>query len=285
MDVRTFDEPTTFREVVWPLLQPRPAHNNLMLGIVTTLIEHGDVYPTFDLWLAEQDGEPAGAALRTDPYNVVLSEPTDGAAVDALCDAVASTRADVPGVVANVPWADRFVERWALTTGDRARKVLAQGVYALTRVRDPRPAPGSPRPCAPEDRELLRSWMTDFGVEALPHQGRDTDRTERLLDVRLSGDPDVGLWFWELDGEPVSLAGFSGASELGSRIGPVYTPPDRRGRGFASNLVAELSRWALARGIPACFLYTDLGNQTSNSIYVDVGYEKVTESAEYAFVR
>ena len=73
--------------------------------------------------------------------------------------------------------------------------------------------------------------------------------------------------------------------EITARFRPVDTPPDHRGRGFASNLVAELSRWVLVRGIPACFLYTDLDNQTSNSIYVDVGYEKVTESAEYAFVR
>jgi GNAT superfamily N-acetyltransferase len=284
MDVRTFDDPATFREAARPLLQGRPAHNNLILGIVATLIDHRDVYPLFDLWLAEQDGEPAGAALRTHPYNVVISEPTDEAAIDALCDAVVKAGPGVPGVVANLPWTPRFVERWSRATGDRAKKVLAQGVYALTRVRDPRPAPGAHRPCGPEDRDLLRTWMADFGAEALSHQDPDPVRTERMLDVRLSGNHDAGLWFWDLDGEPVSLAGFAGAGEGGSRIGPVYTPPDHRGRGFASNLVAELSRWVLARGIPACFLYTDLDNPTSNGIYVDVGYEWVAESAEYSFV-
>ena len=65
----------------------------------------------------------------------------------------------------------------------------------------------------------------------------------------------------------------------------MYTPPELRGRGFASNLVAGLSRWVLARGVPACYLYTDLGNRTSNAIYVDVGYEWVAESAEYSFER
>jgi GNAT superfamily N-acetyltransferase len=284
MDVRTFDDPGTFRGAALPLLQASAARNNLILGILATLIEHPGVYPEFDLWLAEHGGVPAGAALRTHPYNVVVADPTDPAAIDALCDAVVAAGTDVPGVVANLPWTPRFVERWRRATGHHAKKVLGQGVYALTRVRDPRPAPGAHRPCRPEDRDLLRRWLADFGAEALPHQDPDPVRTERLLDVRLSGSGDAGLWLWELDGEPVSLAGFSGAGEGGSRIGPVYTPPSHRGRGFASNLVAELSRWVLARGIPACFLYTDLDNPTANGIYVEVGYERVAESAEYAFV-
>ena len=48
-------------------------------------------------------------------------------------------------------------------------------------------------------------------------------------------------------------------------------------------LVAELSRQLLDDGRDYCFLYTDLANPTSNRIYIDVGYELVCESADYAF--
>ena len=187
--------------------------NNLLLGILAILIGHPGVYPDFDLWVAEQEGRPAGVALRTAPYNVILAEPTGPEAIDALCDAVMEGRPAAPGVVANVPWSERFAERWSRTTGDRAKKVLAQGVYALTEVRDPRPAPGAHRPCRAADRDILRRWLADFGAEALAHQGPDPVRTERMLDVRLSGADDAGLWFWELDGKPVSLAGFSAAGD------------------------------------------------------------------------
>jgi hypothetical protein len=63
----------------------------------------------------------------------------------------------------------------------------------------------------------------------------------------------------------------------------VYTPPRFRRRGYASALVAELSRRLLDDGRDYCFLYTDLANPTSNRIYMDVGYELVCESADYAF--
>jgi GNAT superfamily N-acetyltransferase len=238
----------------------------------------------FDLWIAEHGGQPGGAAVRTAPYKMVLAEPAEAEAIDAICDAVLAAEPDVPGVVANLPWARRFVDRWRAATGTRAELVLSQGVFALTQVRDPRPAPGAHRSCGPEDRGLLRRWIEEFQTEALSHQPYDPERTERMLDVRLSdGDAD-GLWFWERDGEPVSLAGFGGAGLAGTRVGPVYTPREHRGRGFASNLVAELSRWVLTLGSSACYLYTDLSNPTSNGIYVAVGYEQVAESAEYTFV-
>ena len=69
----------------------------------------------------------------------------------------------------------------------------------------------------------------------------------------------------------------------GARIGPVYTPPEERGRGYASNLVANVSAGALERGAGACYLYTDLGNPTSNTIYRRLGYRQVAESSMIVF--
>jgi predicted GNAT family acetyltransferase len=55
-------------------------------------------------------------------------------------------------------------------------------------------------------------------------------------------------------------------------IGPVYTPPEARGRGFATALVAAMSRHALAIGHRGCTLFTDLQNPTSNAIYARIGF-------------
>ena len=69
----------------------------------------------------------------------------------------------------------------------------------------------------------------------------------------------------------------------GIRIGPVYTPPGLRGRGYASNLVAEASQAELDAGRRFVFLFTDAANPTANKIYQDIGYEPVTDIDEYAF--
>ncbi|TML53864.1 MAG: hypothetical protein E6G15_08530 [Actinobacteria bacterium] len=88
---------------------------------------------------------------------------------------------------------------------------------------------------------------------------------------------------WVDHGIPVSMAGVGSPTPHGIRVGPVYTPLDLRGRGYASNLVAAACSAALKAGRRFCFLFTDLANPTSNSIYQQIGYRPVSDSAQWAF--
>ena len=90
-------------------------------------------------------------------------------------------------------------------------------------------------------------------------------------------------YLWVDEGRPVSLAGAGGLTPNGIRVGPVYTPPELRGRGYASNLVAGVSQAQLDAGRRFVFLFTDLANPTANHIYQEIGYEPVTDIDEYAF--
>ena len=142
------------------------------------------------------------------------------------------------------------------------------------------------RPADHADRALLLEWVEAFATEVL-HESVSGDaglRHERSVDARLAGG-DAGFALWEADGRPVSLVGFGGPTPNGIRIGPVYTPPEHRGRGYASALTAEVSAQQLAGGRRFCFLYTDLGNPTSNAIYMRIGYERVCDSRELGLVR
>ena len=77
--------------------------------------------------------------------------------------------------------------------------------------------------------------------------------------------------------------GVGGLTPHGIRVGPVYTPPEQRGRGYASNLVAEVSQLQLDAGRTFVFLFTDLANPTANKIYQAIGYEPVNDVDEYDF--
>jgi predicted GNAT family acetyltransferase len=68
-------------------------------------------------------------------------------------------------------------------------------------------------------------------------------------------------------------------------IGPVYTPPERRRRGYAGAGVAAISRRLLAAGASRCLLFTDLDNLTSNKIYHEVGYRRFADWEQHRFVR
>jgi hypothetical protein len=228
--------PRGFLELAAPLLArdaPTEARHNLILGIAGMADAHPDLYPTFHAWIAVRDGAPVAAASRTPPFNLVLSNPISDRALGPLLDAVRTDDPDVPGLVGNVPHVHTAAERWARIAGVQAELVLRQGVYALTSVREVSPAPGCARAATSGDRALLLRWFLDFATE-VPGQTRDPDAMGRALDSRLADGEDAGLWLWEHEGEPVSLAGFTGPTPSGIRVGPVYTPVEHRRRVLSS---------------------------------------------------
>ena len=138
---------------------------------------------------------------------------------------------------------------------------------------------GRLREAGAEDHELAHAWLDAFVEEAT--SGDSPEDAAGWLE-RNAADPDGRLVLWE-DGATVSLAACGGATPHGIRIGPVYTPPELRGRGYASALTAELTRQLLAGGRDFCFLFTDLANPTANSIYQRIGYRPVTDVERWKF--
>jgi len=278
VEVVELAEPAEFLARAQPLLLADEARHNLILGIAGTLRDSPHLYSEHQLWLVLDGEAVVGAALRTPPYNLVLARPRVEQAQQALVSAIDG---HLPGVTAAVPEVDVFAEAWQAKTGATRIVRLAEKIYALERVLPVEGVPGEARPADDRDRPLLRAWLRDFGVEALRETNHDEARTERLLDHRL-GSESAGFTIWE-DGLPVSLAGFGGATPNGVRIGPVYTPPALRGRGYGSAVTAAVSAERLASGLRFCFLYTDVTNPTSNKIYTDIGYEPVCDAVDYAF--
>src|SRR5687767_577943 len=278
VEVVELADPDEFLERAGPLLLAEEARHNLILGLAGNLRDTPDLYREHRLWLVVDGGEVVGAALRTPPHNLVLARPRVAAAQQALASAVGGP---LPGVTAALPEADGFAEAWEAKTGTRRRIRVAQKIYALERVRPVEDVPGAARLATDDDRPLLRLWLGHFGIEALGETEQDEQRTERLLDHRLGSDS-AGFVIW-VDGLPVSLAGFGGETPNGVRIGPVYTPPVLRNRGYGSAVTAAVSAERLAAGRRFCFLYTDATNPTSNKIYTDIGYAPVCDAVDCAF--
>jgi predicted GNAT family acetyltransferase len=277
MDVDRIDDAALFLESAGPLLVADEARHNLILGLAGTLRDHPEVYPEFRLWTVRDGNEVIGAALRTPPFNLVLAQPRDASAHEVLAAGIDD---ELPGVVGSLPEVEQFARVWAERSGAEARTHIAQGVFALERVEPVANASGAMRDATDGDRPLLIDWYLAFAEEALGDEP-DRERLERMIDHRL-GTEGEGLVLWA-DDEPMSMAGFGGKTPTGIRIGPVYTPPELRGRGYATALVAELSQRLLDSGRRFCFLYTDLANPTSNRIYERIGYRRVCDSAEIRF--
>jgi predicted GNAT family acetyltransferase len=281
MEVVRLDDATAFLAEAEPLLLADEARHNLILGIAGTIRDTPAHYPLRSLWLVRDASEVVAAALRTPPYNLILAKPRSTPALAALAEAVAAAE-EIPGVVGTEPEIHEFAELWSRHSGVPGRVNMRQGVYALDQVDLVPSVPGSARVATQHDRDLALRWWIAFGDEVLHEGGPGRERAEASLDHKLS-DPASGILLWEDGGEPVSFAGWGGPTPNGIRIGPVYTPPELRGHGYATAVTAELSQRQLAGGRSFCFLYTDLANPTSNAIYERIGYRRVAEAAEVVF--
>ena len=265
-----------------PALEGAEVENNLLLGIVGALAVGRPAVPAAGagaerplLAIVEDDaGALAAVAVRTPPSKLVLARAPD-AALAALARGIAVVDRALPGVVGPVEAAAAFATHWSEATGASARAGMRQRVYRLDRVVEPAPVAGRLRAAGEGDVARVAEWVDAFSRDT----GVERWNAEALVRRKLE---DRALWLWEHRG-PASMACTTGATARGIRVGLVYTPPERRGRGYASACVAAVSRAQLAAGRRWCSLFTDLANPTSNHIYQAIGYRPVCDFADYWF--
>ncbi|HEY7021286.1 MAG TPA: GNAT family N-acetyltransferase [Ktedonobacterales bacterium] len=289
--VTRIDDPREFLARAGSFLEAHEAANSLPFGISDTLIRSPEIFPTHYFALVQEGERILLASLMTPPYNLILGYIPDAdalgekldQALDLLARDVHEHYPQLPGVMGQTGVAERFARRWQTLSTQPYKLLFHERAFKLSAVRPMSLPSGALVRATPADRDLLVRWTLDFGMEALG----DSDLAEaaRTVDARLGdGDPQArGLYLW-VNGEPVSMAGYTGPTPHGIRVGPVYTPPELRDRGYASALVAQMSQALLDGGRSFCFLFTNLANPTANHIYEEIGYEAVVDVDVYIFI-
>jgi RimJ/RimL family protein N-acetyltransferase len=251
---------------------------NIVATVLMGILEGGysQADPVFAYGVDDRE-EVRFAALRTPPWPL-LTTPLEGDA-GGLVGPWLREDPDVTGVT-GVPGTVRAIgAAWSERTGGTVATAMREAMHVLDRVEDPpRPARGDLRLATESDRALLVEWTEAFVVEA---GVAGAGQAEGMVAVRLRRG---GLFVWE-DDRPVSMIGVSPEVAGVVRVGPVYTPPEDRRRGYGGSAVAATSRRALAQGAQRCMLFTDLANPTSNKIYAEVGYRREADWEELSFLR
>lgn len=276
MKIALTRDPEEFARLAGGMLEQRIERNLLATVLANTLRgAYSDAQPLFARGI-DEDEQTRFVAIRTPPWPMLASELDPKAAPD-LVKAWLEADPELPGV-GGVPTTSRAIaEAWSDATGGLVRCQMREAMHVLEQVEGPLwPASGRLRLAQPSDRSLLIEWMQDFTVETgLP----GTELAARMVDGRMAQE---SLLVWDHLG-PVSMLGITQPIARVVRIGPVYTPPPYRRKGYAGSAVAAVSRRALARGASRCMLFTDLSNPTSNKIYAEVGYRRIADWEEYAF--
>lgn len=223
------------------------------------------------------DDEFVLAAVQAPPHNLVLSKATQPE-IEHLAETLAANDFKFPGIVGPSDVASAFSNKWTQITGQKSVEYMDQIIYVLKKVLMPPPVEGKLRFAKPEEAPLLATWMEAFGRDALPKAEQVSGENALKKTQEMIAGERIAVW--AIKNVPVAKASLSG-TETAARISGVYTPPEQRGHGYASAVVAHLSQMQLDKGKKMCCLYADARNPVSNSIYRKIGYEFVGRSSLY----
>jgi uncharacterized protein len=275
----TFNNPQPFLAAAGEMLYEKESANNLMLGISERLIIDPDAYqnPFFATVVDHKDALVL-AAIMTPPHNIILAGCENfEKGFTVLITHLQANQICVPGVIAPVDLAERFVKTWKAIVGQPGRITMRQRIYELCNVRMPPKPPGNFRPAGLEDSPKIGSWLQEFSKEALGETNDlDLQRAERII-------RNDQVFTWENEGKIVSMALKTRPIAHSITISGVYTPPEHRQKGYATALVAQLSERLLKSGYQYVNLFTDLDNPTSNAIYQKIGFYSVCDFQMHRF--
>lgn len=265
-----------FTQRAGPFVEPR-LDCNVMATVLVNVREgmHAHSRPIF-AYGVQADGSVGLAAIRTPPWPMLVAGLTPADAPEFVSRWL-KVDPELTGVNGPPTTSRAVAEAWHAQTGGRSRVHMSLAMHSLTEVSDPmRPAPGQLRQPEPSEHGLLAAWEEEFAREAHIQSGGAVPLT---VSSRLARG---ALWLWDDDG-PVTMVGWAGPVAGVARVGLVYTPPEHRGRGYATTATAAVSRLILDRVANTCMLFTDLANPTTNKIYAEVGYRRFAEWEEHAF--
>jgi RimJ/RimL family protein N-acetyltransferase len=178
---------------------------------------------------------------------------------------------DYPDVIGSDDRARWFVEA-ARMSGITFAEAVPQRIHVLRDSPGYPGADGSARAVAADDAPLLFEWIMGFHREAVPHE--PVPQFVNAEKAAASGR----FLFWTVAGHPVSVAAIARRLKTSAAINSVYTPPDKRGRGYAGSVTAAAAERAFAEGKTTVCLYTDLTNPFSNRCYAKIGFEPYCDS-------
>ena len=257
---------------------------NIISSVAQSVADGSRTYEKYFWWkVTNPSGKVIGIAMRTAPHGILLSSMSKDAAQD-LASEVAKVDDDLPGIGGPIKSVRDFLEGYrANGSAGSKRDIEIAGrelLYILEELISPN-IDGAMYTVTGNELPKLLEWLMDFAIEAgiLMHGARETAE---------DGLRRNSYRWWIVDGEIVSLAGYAPLVQVPggvvARIGPVYTPPEQRRRGYAGVLTAALSRELLNSGAKV-MLHTDAKNQTSNGVYQRIGYVKIGENERVSFVK
>lgn len=276
LHVTRYETAEAFLQVAEPLLMMAEAENNLILSIAQEIARNPGAAPHPYLATFGSSAGVLGCAVHVAPYKIVITRANRDP-ITALAGDVFQARPDLEGVIGPSRSVDDFALAWSRLSGIAPTFGKRLRIHETRKVLDPDlpPPSGQLRQATADDRSRLAAWTVAFVRETNVPDPIDADHI--VGDAIARGR----LYVWDDEG-PVSMAAWAGKTPNGVRINFVYTPPERRGRGYGTACVKALTTRQLEQGNSFCWLYTDVTNTSPTNLFKRIGYWPVSDVSEYS---
>lgn len=252
-----------------------PANNTHQLSAAKRIMDigarHGERF--FVVHADDTESELVASAIYVDSKALFLATMPPEAA-SALALHLRANDVRLTGVIGRRGLLPSFTDAFAQRFSTHVDLML----YQLMKTPDYGRATGQARVATKNDLDLLVAWHRAFEIEvamiAVP-----TPLEERVA-LRINNQQ---LVLWIDDDIAVSMAGANPLPAASARIGPVYTPPELRGRGYAQAVTAAASEHVQRDEPRTVFLFTDAINPASNTAYQRIGFVHLADHAHLLF--
>lgn len=275
MNFQRYENVDAFAKIVTPFLEENEDKFSLFLGVLKGI--KAGAYENPYMATIEENGKLLAIFQMTPPHplNIIfVDENQISTCIDLCISELTKHAVPVESIISVKEWAVLFAQKWQEKTDGNFSLMMDQGLYRLDQVEESlEMSPGKWRYAAISDAQLIEKWYSQFEQDtglSVTAPKEIKKRVKNMLDGK-------EVFFWEDQGEVVSMMKKSRPTTNGITVSLVFTPAEKRKKGYGRTLVATVSR-ELLKEFEFCVLYTDMLSPTSNKIYQEIGYQKLVDS-------
>lgn len=255
-------------------LDEKPAVNFETIGIIENLRKNPSVYNgILECVVVSNKDTILVIACRIQPFNLLISHAKNLGSIISAVDYYINNQIMIPGIYGPLNEVNLFIEHWEKKTGEDFTTRDEYFQYALYSLKNKPEYIGDISIATEKHEKLLSEWTIASIREIIP------TTTETFVKSCVSSFKKLleknRVFILDVDGVIVSMAAISDRAQKMQAINDVYTPPEYRGTGHATELCTFLADYVLNDCKNTPILWVRTTNKAAIHIYEKIGFEKV----------
>ena len=123
------------------------------------------------------------------------------------------------------------------------------------------------------EMDVIKEWLIAYHIETLGDDANNPKLEESIIDEIQDTQLSQNRWVLFVNNTPVSLCGFNANLPEIVQLGPVYTPPSLRNKGFARIAVYLCLKQAAAQQVKRAILFTN--DNSAICAYKALGFHEI----------